>query len=78
MSERQEALTLCCDECGQDKVITPSELTDESQLTCDSCGAEYGMLGAVKRVELEKVKEQLASAFGKAFDGLEGVKFTKA
>ncbi len=73
MSDGQETLTLCCDECGQDKVITPSELTDESQLTCDSCGAEYGTLGAIKRVELEKVKEQLASAFGKALDGLEGI-----
>lgn len=78
MATKNETLTLCCDKCGADKVITPGELDDSSVIVCDVCGVPHGTWGGVKEEFLKLLTKSAQGSFGEAFDDSEGPKFIKS
>ncbi len=78
MPTDKETMTLCCDECGADKVITPDDLNDSSVIICDVCGVALGEWGSVKEDMLKMIAKLSQSPFGDAFSGSESTKFTKS
>jgi len=75
-------MTPSCGECGSNDLIGPDDMTDESVITCNACGAENGTLGELKaaafRLAEQEAEKHGESAFGEAFEGLDGIKFTKS
>lgn len=78
MPADKETMTLRCDECGADKIITPADLDESSVITCDMCAVEHGTWASIKE-ELAQMAAKLAqSPFGNALSGIKGIKFTKS
>jgi hypothetical protein len=70
-----------CVKCGGNDLIGPDDLTDESIITCNSCGEENGTFGELKTashdIVAKKFTEDLQTTLSEAFDGSDGIKFTK-
>jgi DNA-directed RNA polymerase subunit RPC12/RpoP len=70
-----------CSKCGSDALIGPDDMTDESTITCETCGADLGTLGELKiaafRLAKEKFAEEQSRSIGKAFEGADDAKFIK-
>jgi hypothetical protein len=66
----------------QQSTPIPDDATDDSPVTCSGCGAELGRWGDLKaaasNAAAEKFKESIATTFGKAFEGVDGITFKKA
>jgi hypothetical protein len=75
MADEQETLTLECNHCRQDKVIIAEELTDDSLITCDACGAEHGTWGSIKMELTQAIAELAKETFGKGLNDTKYVKY---
>ena len=78
MSDGQEAITLCCDNCGEDKVVVPVKLTEDSLIVCDICGSEHGTWASIKMQYTQAVAKLFQDRLGETLEGIESVKFTKS
>ena len=74
-------MTPRCGKCGSDNLTVPDE-TEESVVTCESCGAENGTWGdlrsAAENHAGQKLEEHFQSTFEEAFEGIDGVEFKKS
>jgi hypothetical protein len=70
-----------CNKCGADDLIGPDEMTDESIITCEACGAEVGTWGEVQAACMalveEKAAQHLQGTLGQAFEHTDGISFKK-
>jgi hypothetical protein len=82
MAETSFEFNPSCGECGSNSLIGPDDMTDESTITCETCGADLGTLGELKisalRLAEEKVAEETKGIIGETFKGIENVKFTES
>jgi hypothetical protein len=82
MDEGSIEIIPSCGKCGSNDLVGPDDMTDESIITCNSCGAENGTRGEFiersKHLAAQKFTEELQATLGKAFDGSSGIKFTKS
>jgi DNA-directed RNA polymerase subunit RPC12/RpoP len=65
-------IELRCGKCGEKALIAEGDtLTEESMVSCTSCGAKLGKWGEVKQQALEtsaeQIKKRLKDRFGDAF-----------
>lgn len=75
------AFTPHCKKCGSNELTIPDDATDESPVTCSSCGAVCGAWGDLRAAAVEAAgqhaTESFVDAIGRDFDGSEGVTFKK-
>jgi hypothetical protein len=73
---------LYCNKCGSNELTVPDDATDDSAVTCSSCGAELDRWGdvqaAMQKATMEKFTESVTNVLGETFDGSEGITFKKA
>lgn len=73
--------TLSCQKCGSNELTIPDEATEDSRLTCASCGADGGRWGDVQAAVMEasgkQFEESLTDAIGQGFNGEDGISFKK-
>jgi hypothetical protein len=81
MADMRIEMTPSCGKCGSNVLSVPDDATDMSIVTGNACGAENGTKGelvaACQRLAAQKFEEEAQATFGQAFEGLDGVKFTK-
>lgn len=56
-SQRHKNTPLRCDKCGGNRITVPDHSTDESFVTCTSCGADLGRWGNLRVGILEMAKK---------------------
>jgi hypothetical protein len=78
MPTDKETMTLCCDECGADKVITPDDLDDSSVILCDVCGVAHGKWGSINEEFTKMFAKPVQGTFGDALSDIKGTKFIKS
>jgi transcription elongation factor Elf1 len=67
-------VTFECKNCGGNTLVLPDEATDESVVTCKSCGIEVANWGDIKNASVETVKAQIIEDLKDAFSGTDGFK----
>ena len=79
MDSYQIPVTLQCKKCGDNMLSLPDNPTDDSIVTCKSCGVEVGRWGDIKtgakNTVKEKVTESIKDIFRDAFKGSKGITF---
>jgi len=79
MDSQNVSVTMKCLKCGSDKLVLPDNPTDDSIVTCKSCGVEVGRWGDIKtgakNTVKEKVTESIKDIFRDAFKGSKGITF---
>jgi len=79
MNSTWVTVTLKCKKCSGNMLIVPDNPTDDSIVTCKSCGVEVGRWGDIKtgakNTVKEKVTESIKDIFRDAFKGSKGITF---
>jgi hypothetical protein len=76
MDNIDEPIILDCDECGTNTVFGPDGLKSDERITCPACHMDYGSVAEI--LTLKKAAAETAQfRFGKTFEGVEDIKFTK-
>jgi len=70
--------SLCCQKCGGNELTIPDEPTDDSPVTCATCG-DIARWGDVKTAMLEASQKEATKAFqdgiADAVKGLDNIEF---
>ena len=81
MSADQIEMTLSCSECGSNDIIGPDEMTDESIVTCNTCGAEVGTWGEIQKACFiagkKKAEQYIQGTIGERFEDTDSTQFIK-
>jgi hypothetical protein len=75
MADGNAEMILGCSNCGSNDLVGPEETTDESVLSCNSCGAE---LGTFNDILTKKFAKDLEGTLGETLEGFDNIKFTKS
>lgn len=72
---------LTCQKCGGHQINIPDNATDESPVTCASCGVTHCTFGELRDATLgiaqEEIKKQFQEAIGEGAEGMDGIEFSK-
>lgn len=78
MAADEIRITFTCKKCGGNTLSLPDEPTDNSIVSCSSCGVEVGRWGDIQAAALgaakDKVEKDLTDVLREAFKGVEGFK----
>jgi transcription elongation factor Elf1 len=66
------SVTFECKECGGTILTVPDDATDDSPVSCKSCGFVFGSFGDVKAKAREAALEHVQDTIKGAFKGLKG------
>ncbi|QNQ62425.1 hypothetical protein IB024_01300 [Brucella sp. 6810] len=64
-----------CPKCEGTVIALPDDPTDESIVTCKSCGVSFGPWGDIKARAMQMAKDNIRSEFKKSFKGMKNWKF---
>jgi uncharacterized Zn finger protein len=72
---------LTCQKCGDHEISIPDNATDESTVTCASCGIAHCTWGELREATLrlaqEEATKQFQESIGEGSEGVEGIEFHK-
>jgi hypothetical protein len=79
MDSQNLPVTIKCRKCGGDMLVLPDNPTDDSIVTCQSCGIEVGRWGDIKAAALntvqEKITEDIKGKFRESFKDFKSITF---
>jgi ribosomal protein S27E len=66
-------ITPSCGKCGHNGIVIPDDPTDDSVITCESCGAEIGTHGQfqahVQQLAADTVRDEMSNILKDTFKG---------